>query len=74
LTTPIPEGNIPMHISTNIMNNSKKQIPTIIKTNTTPPALSSIGREALVRWNHDCSREMPDAPHLFVVGARSSDY
>ena len=36
-------------------------------------APSGIGREALVRWSHDCSREMPYAFHLLVVGARNSD-
>jgi hypothetical protein len=31
-----------------------------------------IGREVLVQWNRDCSREMLDAPHLLVVGAKNS--
>ena len=35
-------------------------------------ALSGIGREVLVRWNQVCSRKMPNAPHLLVVGARNS--
>jgi hypothetical protein len=32
-----------------------------------------IGRDAHVRWNQDCSREMSYLPHLLVVGARNSD-
>ena len=36
------------------------------------PALVGIGREVPVWWNRDCSREMLDAPHLLVVGARKS--
>jgi hypothetical protein len=33
---------------------------------------SGIGREVLVRWNQDCSRKTPDAPHFLVVGAGNS--
>jgi len=33
---------------------------------------SGIGREVLVRWNRNCSRKLPGAPHLLVVGAGNS--
>ncbi len=33
---------------------------------------AGIGREILVWWDRDCSRKMPNAPHLLVVGAGNS--
>ena len=35
---------------------------------------AGIGREVLVRWNRDSSREVSDAPHLLVMGAGNSSY